>query len=188
MTKTTTTMTVAAVLATGWISAATAHKGSKKMAKLDPAHTQATLVTDFGDITIRFYADKAPHHVENFIELSEKHAYDGVLFHRVIPNFMIQTGDPLTHNPKTPRELMGTGAYTVSQKGNAEGFVYNTIRVTDADGGQKTETIRKSRPSSMTSRTSKPCRWRGRRSQFRLAVLHRRQGRGLPRSPVHRIR
>jgi peptidyl-prolyl cis-trans isomerase B (cyclophilin B) len=138
----TTMMTAAAVLATGWMAAATAHKGSKKMAKLDPAHTQATLVTDFGDITIRFYADKAPHHVENFIELSEKHVYDGVLFHRVIPNFMIQTGDPLTRNPKTPRELMGTGAYTVSQKGTEEGFVFNPIRVSEPGGGQKSEIIR----------------------------------------------
>ena len=116
----------------------TGKKGSKKM---DPAKTQATLVTDFGDITIRFFPDKAPHHVQNFIELAERHVYDGVLFHRVIPGFMIQTGDPLTKNPKTPRELMGTGAYA-SPKGNEEGFVYNTIRVSEPNGGQKTETIR----------------------------------------------
>jgi peptidyl-prolyl cis-trans isomerase B (cyclophilin B) len=97
-----TMMTAAAVLATGWMAAATAHKGSKKMAKLDPAHTQATLVTDFGDITIRFYFDKAPHHVENFIELSEKHVYDGVLFHRVIPSFMIQTASPDLESEDAP--------------------------------------------------------------------------------------
>lgn len=133
----------AGLLAVQAIAAAPAHKTAKKgSSKMDPAHTQATLVTDFGDITIRFFPDKAPHHVENFIELAQKHVYDGVLFHRVIPGFMIQTGDPLTKNPKTPRELMGTGAYSVAQKGNEDGFVYNTIRVSEPSGGQKTETIR----------------------------------------------
>jgi cyclophilin family peptidyl-prolyl cis-trans isomerase len=138
------TITAAALLAAFTASAAPArHKAAKKgSSKMDPAHTQATLVTDFGDITIRFFPDKAPHHVQNFIELARKHVYDGVLFHRVIPGFMIQTGDPLTKNPKTPRELMGTGAYAVGQKGNEEGFVYNTIRVSEPSGAQKTETIR----------------------------------------------
>jgi peptidyl-prolyl cis-trans isomerase B (cyclophilin B) len=69
----------------------------------------ATLHTDKGDITIRFLPDKAPEHVRNFIELSRGGFYDGVLFHRVIPGFMIQTGDPKTRDPKTPRETMGTG-------------------------------------------------------------------------------
>jgi len=133
----------AILLATRMVVAAPAHKGGKKMGpKMDPAHTQATLVTDLGDITIRFFPDKAPHHVENFIELAERHVYDGVLFHRVIPGFMIQTGDPLTKNPKTPRDLMGTGAYTTPTKGTQEGFVYNTIRVSEPDGGQKSEVIR----------------------------------------------
>jgi len=139
------TLTMAAfLLATLTLAAAPAHKGGKKMSSKapDPAHTQATLVTDFGDITIKFFPDKAPHHVENFLELASKHVYDGVLFHRVIPGFMIQTGDPLTKNAKTDRNLMGTGAYTTSTKGNEEGFVYNTMRVADAEGGQKTETIR----------------------------------------------
>jgi peptidyl-prolyl cis-trans isomerase B (cyclophilin B) len=133
----------AALLATLVVAAAPAHKGVRKVtAKMDPAHTQATLVTDFGDITIRFFPEKAPHHVQNFIELAERRVYDGVLFHRVIPGFMIQTGDPLTKNPKTVRDLMGTGAYTVAQKGNEEGFVYNPIRVSEPDGGQKSEIIR----------------------------------------------
>ena len=137
------TIIAAALFAAQAILAAPAsHKSAKKASsKMDPAHTQATLVTDFGDITIRFFPDKAPHHVQNFIQLAERHVYDGVLFHRVIPGFMIQTGDPLTKNPKTPRELMGTGAYS-SPKGDEEGFVFNTIRVSEPAGGQKTETIR----------------------------------------------
>jgi len=118
--------------------AAPARKGKKSM-HYDPARTEATLKTSLGDITIRFFPDKAPNHVKNFIELASKGVYDGVLFHRVIPGFMIQTGDPTTKAAKTPRELMGTGAYTVApgEKHAEDGFIYNTIR---ANG--KTETIR----------------------------------------------
>ncbi|MGH9443714.1 MAG: peptidylprolyl isomerase [Thermoanaerobaculia bacterium] len=94
---------------------------------MDPAHTQATLETDLGDITIRFFPDKAPHHVQNFLELASQGVYNGVLFHRVIPGFMIQTGDPLTKDPKTARELMGTGSYVVSSKKEEPGFVYNSL-------------------------------------------------------------
>jgi peptidyl-prolyl cis-trans isomerase B (cyclophilin B) len=129
----------ALILAAGAL-AAPARKGAKKMSARhrDPARTQATLVTDLGDITIRFFPGKAPHHVQNFLELASKGVYDGVLFHRVIPGFMIQTGDPSTKNPKTPRELMGTGGYAVpAGEKHEDGFVYNNIRA-----GGRTETIR----------------------------------------------
>jgi cyclophilin family peptidyl-prolyl cis-trans isomerase len=67
----------------------------------------ADLQTSKGTITIRFFPDKAPNHVRNFIDLAEQGFYDGVRFHRVIPRFMIQTGDP---NSKTDdRATWGTG-------------------------------------------------------------------------------
>ena len=67
----------------------------------------ADLETSQGTITIRFFSDKAPGHVKNFIDLAEKGFYDGVRFHRVIAGFMIQGGDP---NSKTPnRGSWGTG-------------------------------------------------------------------------------
>ena len=49
-----------------------------------------------GEIDIRFYPDAAPNHVKNFIDLAEKGFYNGTKFHRVIPGFMIQGGDPNT--------------------------------------------------------------------------------------------
>lgn len=49
--------------------------------------------TDYGIIKIKLY-NETPQHRDNFIKLVKEHYYDGVLFHRVIPNFMIQTGDP----------------------------------------------------------------------------------------------
>jgi len=56
----------------------------------------AELHTTAGDIDIRFYPDVAPGHVKNFIDLAEKGFYNGTKFHRVIPGFMIQGGDPNT--------------------------------------------------------------------------------------------
>lgn len=55
---------------------------------------KATIKTNKGDITVRLFPAHAPKTVENFIGLAKKGYYDGVVFHRVIPNFMIQAGDP----------------------------------------------------------------------------------------------
>jgi dolichyl-diphosphooligosaccharide--protein glycosyltransferase len=56
----------------------------------------AEVHTSAGEIDIRFYPDVAPNHVKNFIDLAEKGFYNGTKFHRVIPGFMIQGGDPNT--------------------------------------------------------------------------------------------
>jgi dolichyl-diphosphooligosaccharide---protein glycosyltransferase len=56
----------------------------------------AELHTSAGEIDIRFFPDVAPNHVKNFIDLAEKGTYNGTKFHRVIPGFMIQGGDPNT--------------------------------------------------------------------------------------------
>lgn len=57
---------------------------------------KAIIKTKFGDIHVKFYPDVAPKHVENFIKLARSGFYDGTIFHRVIPGFMIQGGDPNT--------------------------------------------------------------------------------------------
>lgn len=54
----------------------------------------AVIKTNMGTIKIRLFPDKAPKTVENFVGLIEKKYYDGIIFHRVIPDFMIQGGDP----------------------------------------------------------------------------------------------
>jgi|GEM_PF-295485 len=56
----------------------------------------AVLETDEGRIVLRFFDGKAPNHVKNFIDLSKKGFYDGTKFHRTMPGFMIQGGDPNT--------------------------------------------------------------------------------------------
>ncbi len=58
------------------------------------ARTKAVVETSFGKIEIEFFPEKAPNHVDNFITLAKEGFYDGTVFHRVIPGFMIQGGDP----------------------------------------------------------------------------------------------
>jgi len=72
--------------------------------KKDP---RVTITTRFGEIKIRFYPDAAPRHVENLINLVKMGFYDGTTFHRVVPGFIIQGGDPLSKSPD--RALHGTG-------------------------------------------------------------------------------
>lgn len=54
----------------------------------------ATIKTTMGDIKLRLFPNAAPLTVDNFVKLSEDGYYNGVIFHRVIPNFMVQGGDP----------------------------------------------------------------------------------------------
>jgi cyclophilin family peptidyl-prolyl cis-trans isomerase len=56
--------------------------------------TNATMQTNHGAVEIELFADDAPKTVENFTKLARDGFYDGVIFHRVIPGFMIQGGDP----------------------------------------------------------------------------------------------
>lgn len=68
---------------------------------------KVVLSTKFGEITIRFYTDVAPRHVENFLNLCKVGFYNGTTFHRVVPDFVIQGGDPLSKEPD--RSLHGKG-------------------------------------------------------------------------------
>ncbi len=91
------------------LAALQAAKGKGKKVALDYANTIATLQTDLGEIQIKFFYDKAPKHVENFVDLSASGFYDGTFFHRVIPGFMIQGGDPNTKKPEDSSHPYGTG-------------------------------------------------------------------------------
>ncbi len=95
---------------------AAARKEKKMTTPRDYANTLVTLQTDLGDITIKFYYDKAPKHVENFVDLAAAGFYDGTMFHRVIPGFMIQGGDPNTKKAEDPRHPYGTGGNVVDGK------------------------------------------------------------------------
>ena len=80
----------------------------------------ATIETTQGPIKIEFYPDVAPNHVKNFQDLASKGFYDGVVFHRIVPGFVIQAGDPNTKNGNSSNDTWGTGGpgYTINQEFN----------------------------------------------------------------------
>jgi len=83
-------------------------------------HTAVLINTDEGSFMIELFPEDAPNTVNNFLKLIESGYYDGVIFHRIIPNFMIQTGDPNTIGPDSNRGLWGQGGpgYTINEEFN----------------------------------------------------------------------
>ncbi len=77
------------------------------------------LETSQGKIIIEFFPEDAPNHVKNFINLTESEFYDGVLFHRVIPGFMIQGGDPNTKDTDNSTWGKGGPGYSIDAEFNS---------------------------------------------------------------------
>ncbi|HVZ39339.1 MAG TPA: peptidylprolyl isomerase [Candidatus Kapabacteria bacterium] len=75
----------------------------------------ATISTSMGDIDVELYGNDAPKTVKNFVELARKKYYDGIAFHRVIPGFMVQTGDPNSRDMKD-RSGWGQGGESIYGK------------------------------------------------------------------------
>jgi peptidyl-prolyl cis-trans isomerase B (cyclophilin B) len=88
-------------------------RGGKKMSE-----QQAIIHTTLGDITLKLFPEVAPNHVNNFIELAKKSFYNGTTFHRVVPKFVIQGGDPNTKNPDRSRHGMGGPGYQIKTEFN----------------------------------------------------------------------
>lgn len=78
---------------------------------------QATIVTNKGEITFELYQEKAPLTVANFLNLAKTGYYEGIKFHRIIPDFMAQVGDPLTKDD-SKQAMWGTGGpgYTIADE------------------------------------------------------------------------
>ncbi len=79
---------------------------------------RAVIHTKFGDIALKFSPEVAPNHVKNFIELAQKGFYNGTTFHRVVPKFVIQGGDPNTKNPDRAKHGMGGPGYQLKAEFN----------------------------------------------------------------------
>ncbi|HLE09414.1 MAG TPA: peptidylprolyl isomerase [Thermodesulfobacteriota bacterium] len=79
---------------------------------------RAVIETKFGEIELKFFPEVAPKHVSNFIKLAKDGFYDGTIFHRVIPGFMIQGGDPNTKTPDSSTYGTGGPGYKVPAEFN----------------------------------------------------------------------
>jgi cyclophilin family peptidyl-prolyl cis-trans isomerase len=117
--------------------------GGMLSAQQSPAELEAVVETELGTIRFEFAADKAPRHAENFIRWARRGDFNGSAFHRVVAYGIIQGGDPLLKDAKTPRNLWGTGGL----KEQAEEFsdmlhlrgVVSSVRIPnqkDSDGHQ----------------------------------------------------
>ena len=103
-----------------------------KQADLTKTYSRAILHTNFGDITLEFYATDAPITVNNFLNLAKAGFYNGTKFHRVIKGFMIQGGDPLTKG--TDAAAYGTGGpgYQFKDEYNNHVLVAGTLAMANA--------------------------------------------------------
>jgi len=82
------------------------------------SETRAVISTKFGNIELRFFPDVAPNHVKNFIKLAGEGFYDGTTFHRVLPDFLIQGGDPNSRGPDRLTHGKGGPGYTLKAEFN----------------------------------------------------------------------
>jgi peptidyl-prolyl cis-trans isomerase B (cyclophilin B) len=78
----------------------------------------AVIETTHGTIKLEFFEDKAPGHVKNFKDLANKNFYDGTTFHRVIPGFMIQGGDPNSKSDNRSSHGTGGPGYSIDAEFN----------------------------------------------------------------------
>src|SRR5258708_35888449 len=89
-------------------------------AQAPASQLEAVVTTELGVIRFAFEPSKAPKHVEQFLARARQGYYDGSAFHRAVANGIIQGGDPLLKNPKTPKSLWGTGGLNLLASENSE--------------------------------------------------------------------
>ena len=116
---------VSLVLISGFVGSAFAQSVTVEkeysFGEIEEMRNKAVLITtNEGTFMIELFPEDAPNTVNNFLKLIESDYYDGVVFHRIIPNFMIQTGDPNTKGPNSDRNTWGQGGpgYTINEEFN----------------------------------------------------------------------
>ena len=119
---------ISIILTSGFVGVTFAEtvSGEKEFSKgeiLEMKHKAVLISMDDGTFMLELFPEDAPNTVHNFLKLVESGYYDGMVFHRIIPGFMIQVGDPNTKDPEADRSSWGQGGpgYSI----NAE---FNTLQ------------------------------------------------------------
>ena len=94
--------------------------------------TKAVIETTHGKIVLNLLPDIAPETVRNFIKLAKSGFYDGTLFHRVIPGFMIQGGDPNSKKPDKSKWGIGGPGYTIKAEFNPRSHLRGVVSMARA--------------------------------------------------------
>jgi cyclophilin family peptidyl-prolyl cis-trans isomerase len=92
----------------------------------------AVIKTSMGTIVFRFFEKDAPRHVANFKKLANAHFYDGTTFHRVIPGFMIQGGDPNSKDADRSNDGIGGSGTNVAAEFNSNKHLRGTVSMARA--------------------------------------------------------
>lgn len=99
---------------------------------LAKTYAEAVIKTSMGDITIKFYADLSPKTVNNFMNLAKDDFYNGILFHRVIPDFMIQAGDPFSKKDDWSIHGAGGPGYAFEDEFNEQKLVKGSVAMANS--------------------------------------------------------
>ena len=94
---------------------------------VDVVPVDVVIETKFGNIELKLFPDVAPGHAENFLKLAKSGFYDGTLFHRVIPGFMIQGGDPNSKGTDRSKHGAGGPGYSIDAEFNDKPHVRGTL-------------------------------------------------------------
>jgi len=97
-------------------------------------YSKAIIKTSLGDIEVEFFGQDSPQTVDNFLQLSQDGFYDGIAFHRVIKDFMIQSGDPLSRAENWDEVPVGTGGpgYKFADEFNSRPLVRGSLAMANA--------------------------------------------------------
>ncbi|OGF24304.1 peptidylprolyl isomerase [Candidatus Falkowbacteria bacterium RIFCSPLOWO2_12_FULL_45_13] len=102
------------------------------MANLATEFSGAIIKTNLGDITVKFYAAEASITVNNFLNLAQAGFYDGTKFHRVIKDFMIQGGDPLSKDDDPSNDGQGGPGYKFQDEINRHKLVKGSLAMANS--------------------------------------------------------
>lgn len=94
--------------------------------------TKATIETKFGKIVFKLLPDIAPETVRNFVNLAQSDFYNNTAFHRVIPGFMIQGGDPNTKMPDKSKWGFGGPGHTIKAEFNSKSHLRGVVSMARA--------------------------------------------------------
>ena len=98
--------------------------------------TKGIIETEIGNIEVDFYDDETPNTVKNFVSLAEKGFYDGVIFHRVVPDFVIQGGDPTGTGSGGPGYMISCECRTAAKQKHVLGALSMAHAGVDTGGSQ----------------------------------------------------
>ncbi len=100
----------------------------------DGINQTAVIETAKGKIVFKFYPQAAPNTVKNFIKLANEGFYNGTKFHRVVPGFVIQGGDPLSKDNNPSNDGTGGPGYTINAEFNSKKHLTGTVAMARSQG------------------------------------------------------